>query len=234
MANDTPQHVAIIMDGNGRWAKRRGLPRIMGHRAGIKALRDVIDGAKELGIKALTLYTFSSENWKRPAGEIRMLMKLLDEYLVKEEKNLIRDEVRFNAIGRIEELSEPIYKKIKNLMKVTSNFKKFVLTLALNYGGRREIVDAAKGIVAEVKSGKRSIGDIDEETFSKHLYTCGLPEVDLLIRTSGELRVSNFLLWQISYSEIYVTNKLWPDFRKEDLGEAVEEYKKRDRRFGGH
>ena len=231
--SETPQHVAIIMDGNGRWARRRGLPRVMGHRAGIKALREAIDGAKELGIKALTLYTFSSENWRRPESEVKTLMRLLDEYLLKEEKNLIKNEVRFNAIGRIEELSEPIYKKIKNLMKKTFHFDKFILTLALNYGGRQEIVDAAKKIAADVKTGKDSISDIDEIFFAKHLYTDGLPEVDLVIRTSGELRVSNFLLWQISYSEIYVTKKLWPDFTKDDLREAVEEYKKRDRRFGG-
>jgi len=229
---NVPRHVAIIMDGNGRWAKERGLPKIAGHRAGVKAAQAVIESAMEFGIKVLTLYTFSTENWKRPKGEVAALFGLLQENLNKEENRFNKNNIRFSVIGRPDGLPQPVRKKLLEITESTKGNTALILNLALNYGGRLEIIDAVRRISEEVKEGRLSIDDIDEKTFSGHLYTKDLPDPDLLIRTSGECRISNFLLWQISYSEIYVTRKYWPDFKKSDLKKAIEEYGRRDRRFG--
>ena len=228
----TPRHVAIIMDGNGRWAKRKGFPKIAGHRAGAKSVEETIKAAREAGIEILTLYTFSTENWKRPKKEVDSLMKLLETYLDKESERLAKKDIRIKAIGRIEGLPEGVRDKIKKIENRTKDNKGLLLNLALNYGGRPEITDAAKKIAEEVKAGKLSPEDISEEVFEKYLYTKDIPDPDLLIRTSGEMRLSNFLLWQLSYSEIYVTDTLWPDFRKKDLEKAIIEYQKRERRYG--
>ena len=228
----TPRHVAIIMDGNGRWAKRKGLPKIAGHRAGAKSVEETIKAAREAGIEILTLYTFSTENWKRPKKEVDSLMKLLETYLDKESERLAKKDIRIKAIGRIEGLPEGVRDKIKKIEEKTKDNKGLLLNLALNYGSRPEITDAAKKIAEEVKIGNLSPEDISEEVFEKYLYTKDIPDPDLLIRTSGEMRLSNFLLWQLSYAEIYVTDTLWPDFRKKDLEEAITEYQKRERRYG--
>ena len=228
----TPRHVAIIMDGNGRWAKRKGFPKIAGHRAGAKSVEEIIKAAREAGIEILTLYTFSTENWKRPKKEVDSLMKLLEAYLDKETEKIAKKGIRVRAIGRIEGLPEGVRDKIKKIENRTKDNKGLLLNLALNYGGRPEITDAAKKIAEEVKAGKLSPEDISEEVFEKYLYTKDIPDPDLLIRTSGEMRLSNFLLWQLSYSEIYVTDTLWPDFRKKDLEKAIIEYQKRERRYG--
>lgn len=227
-----PQHIAIIMDGNGRWAKRRGLPRIMGHRAGMKSVKEIVKACRELGIKHLTLYAFSTENWKRPKREIETLMRFLNEYIEKELKSLKENDIRLNVIGRIDGLPDYVHPKLKAAIKETRNCKAMILNVALNYSGRAEIVDAAKKFASSVKSGEHKINELDERLFAKFLYTEDQPDPDLLIRTSGEMRISNFLLWQISYSELYITPKLWPDFRKRDLEEAISEYQTRDRRFG--
>ena len=227
-----PRHVAIIMDGNGRWAKRKGFPKIAGHRAGAKSVEEIIKAAREAGIEILTLYTFSTENWKRPKKEVDSLMKLLEAYLDKETEKIAKKGIRVRAIGRIEGLPEGVRDKIKKIENRTKDNKGLLLNLALNYGGRPEITDAAKKIAEEVKAGKLSPEDISEEVFEKYLYTKDIPDPDLLIRTSGEMRLSNFLLWQLSYSEIYVTDTLWPDFRKKDLEKAIIEYQKRERRYG--
>jgi len=228
-----PQHVAIIMDGNGRWAKSRGLHRIAGHRAGIKSAREVIRAAGEIGINTLTLYTFSTENWKRPKNEIDALFGLLERYLDREEDKLNKNNIRFNVIGDIAGLPDGVRKKIIKVMESTKTNSGIVLNLALNYGSRSEIINAVRKISQDALSKKINPEDIDEELFSSYLYTAGQHDPDLLIRTSGEYRVSNFLLWQISYAELYVTKKLWPDFGKEDLKKAVAEYERRERRFGG-
>ncbi|MDD5421964.1 MAG: isoprenyl transferase [Candidatus Omnitrophota bacterium] len=228
-----PQHVAIIMDGNGRWAKARGLPRIAGHRAGAKSVDEITTAARESGIKVLTLYTFSTENWKRPPGEVSALFKLLDRYLDKEEAALNKNNIRLSVIGHIDELPAPTQDRIRRVISSTQNNSGMILNLALNYGSRAEILDAVRAVALEVKSGSVPVEQIDEKMFSGALYTKGLPDPDLLIRTSGEYRISNFLLWQISYSEIYITQKLWPDFRKADLKKAVMEYQNRERRYGG-
>ncbi|MBN2453776.1 MAG: isoprenyl transferase [Candidatus Omnitrophica bacterium] len=230
---EVPRHVAIIMDGNGRWAAKRGLPRIVGHTAGVKSARNAVEAARELGVKILTLYTFSTENWKRPKSEIEALFNLLEDYLDKEGDRLGRNDIRFQVIGRISELPDSLRKKIEERIRKTRGNKGLILNLALNYGARTEIIDAVRAIAALVKAGTIDAGDIDEKTFSEYLYTKALPDPDLLIRTSGEFRISNFLLWQLSYSEIYISKKLWPDFGKEDFKKAVEEYRKRERRFGG-
>lgn len=228
-----PQHVAIIMDGNGRWAKMRGLPKLAGHRQGVRVAEDVIEVAAQLGIKVLTLYTFSSENWKRPRIEIDALFGLLNEHLDKEEGRLNKNNIRMRVIGRLEGLPSSIQEKLKNIMESTRSNTGLILNLALNYGGRSEIVDAVRKIGRDVADGLLKTDDIDEDTIARYLYTSGLPDPDLLIRTSGECRVSNFLIWQISYAEIYVTQKLWPDFTKEDLEAACQEFARRERRFGG-
>ena len=220
------------MDGNGRWAGKRGLPRVMGHRAGMKAVKEVIKSCRELGIKYLTLYAFSSENWKRPKKEVDALMRFLNEYIDKELRSFVKNGIKLNFIGRMEGLPDFVRPRLKKATEETRDCKGMTLNVALNYSGRAEIVDAAKKFAAQVKAGKLSADDLDEGSFGGLLYTAGQPDPDLLIRTSGEMRISNFLLWQISYAELYVTPKLWPDFRKDDLIDAIKEYQKRERRFG--
>ena len=224
-----PEHVAIIMDGNGRWAAQRHLPRVEGHRAGIDAVRDTVETAARLGIKVLTLYAFSIENWKRPAAEISTLMLLLKRYLRSELRTLLSNDIRFRVIGRMDELADDIQDELRAAVDRTANDTGMLFNIALNYGGRAEIVDAARHAIATGISPD----DLDEQAFSSFLYTAGQPDPDLLIRTSGEMRVSNFLLWQIAYAEIYVTETLWPDFRRRHLLEAVLAYQKRERRYGG-
>lgn len=227
-----PQHVAIIMDGNGRWACQRNKPRTFGHEAGVEAVRKTVRAAAELGVKYLTLFTFSVENWNRPRDEVTALMKLLSRTTRKEIDELNRNNVRLITTGRIEGLSLSRRRALNIAMDKTKDNTGLVLNLALNYGGRTEIIDAVRTIAAEVKSGLLDPARIDENVFSKYLYTAALPDPDLLIRTSGEMRISNFLLWQTSYTEMYVTDVLWPDFSRKELFEAVIEYQKRDRRFG--
>ena len=227
------RHVAIIMDGNGRWAKAHHLPKIAGHRAGAKSVRQAIEGARELGVKVLTLYTFSTENWKRPKNEVQALFRLLEEYLDKEEAELNEKNIRFSVIADIDGLPEAIRLKIKKVMGSTSKNTDLVLNLALNYGSRLEILRAARNIAKDAVGGKLDPDGIDEKLFSGYLYTSELPDPDLVIRTSGECRISNFLLWQIAYSELYITKKFWPDFTKGDFTKAVAEYQRRERRFGG-
>lgn len=227
-----PLHIAIIMDGNGRWAKLRGLPRIMGHHAGIKMVKETIKMCRELGIKYLTLYAFSTENWKRPKEEVETLMGFLNEYIDKELDSFVKNDIRLNVIGRMSGLPDYVQPKLRKAIEKTKDCGSMTLNVALNYSGRSEIVDAAKKFASLVKSGRREINDLDEGSFSELLYTKGQPDPDLLIRTSGEMRLSNFLLWQISYSELYITPKLWPDFGKKDLEEAIAAYQKRERRFG--
>jgi len=224
-----PSHVAIIMDGNGRWAAQRHLPRVEGHRAGSEAVRDTVETAARLGIKVLTLYAFSIENWKRPVSEVSTLMVLLKRYLRSELDTLLRNDIRFGVIGRLDELAPDIQDELKKAIDRTATSTGMQFNIALNYGGRAEIVDAAR---RAMESGIRP-ADLDENSFARFLYTSGQPDPDLLIRTSGEMRVSNFLLWQIAYSEIYVTETLWPDFRRHHLLEAVLAYQKRERRYGG-
>jgi undecaprenyl diphosphate synthase len=224
-----PIHVAIIMDGNGRWAAQRHLPRVEGHRAGIDAVRDSVETAARLGIQVLTLYAFSMENWKRPASEVGTLMQLLKRYLRSELDTLLRNDIRFRVIGRMEDLSPDIQEELHEAIQRTSTSRGMLFNIALNYGGRAEIVDAARRAMT---SGVRP-EELDEQLFASFLYTAGQPDPDLLIRTSGEMRVSNYLLWQIAYSEIYVTDTLWPDFRRRHLIEAVLAYQKRERRYGG-
>lgn len=231
--NNFPSHIAIIMDGNGRWAEARGLPRLFGHRAGINSVRQVVEGCRELTIKALTLYAFSSENWKRPKREVMALMALLKQYLTKELNNLTQNDIRLMAVGHLEELPRTVLAQLSKVMDATASNKSMILNLALNYGSRREIVDAAKKVAHQALQGKVRIEDIDEGFFSHFLSTYELPDLDLLIRTSGEYRLSNFFLWQTSYAEIYITPTFWPDFGKEELYKAILEYQHRDRRFGG-
>ena len=226
-----PRHVAIIMDGNGRWARKRGLPRVAGHRAGTRAVREVVEGCAELHIPALTLYAFSVENWKRPLTEVSTLMSLLREYLTKELETLCKNNIRLKTIGRTDELDPAVRDHLLKTIADTDRNTGMVLTLALNYGGRAEIVDAVNRILS---NGRKDSGKpMTEQEFSKYLYTPATPDPDLLIRTSGELRISNFLLWQIAYSEIFVTDTLWPDFDKQCLYEALVAYQKRERRYGG-
>jgi undecaprenyl diphosphate synthase len=224
-----PQHVAVIMDGNGRWAAQRHLPRVEGHRAGIESVREVVEGSARLGIKVLTLYAFSVENWKRPATEVSTLMTLLKRYLRLELNTLLRNNIRFRVIGRASELAPDIRRELAMAEEKTSANAGMLFNIALNYGGRAEIVEAVKRLLA----AGINPDELDEHRFSGFLYTAGQPDPDLLIRTSGEMRISNFLLWQIAYAEIWVTDTLWPDFRKLHLLEAVLAYQKRDRRYGG-
>lgn len=227
-----PKHIAIIMDGNGRWAEKRYLNRIAGHRKGIEAAREVIRSCRELGIQVLTLYAFSTENWSRPKKEIKALMSLLKRSLRSEGKDLIKNNIRLNAIGRIEELPKDVREVLNEIMLNTENNNGMILNAALSYSGRNEIIQAIKKIIRDVQRGNLTSQQINEEVFSRYLFTCGLPDPDLLIRTSGELRISNFLLWQMAYTEIYVTNILWPDFAKKDLFDAIADYQGRERRFG--
>jgi undecaprenyl diphosphate synthase len=224
-----PQHVAVIMDGNGRWAAQRHLPRVEGHRAGIESVRDIVETSARLGIRVLTLYAFSVENWKRPVAEVSTLMSLLKRYLRLELNTLLRNNIRFRVIGREQDLAPDIRRELKAAEEKTAGNSGMLFNIALNYGGRAEIVEAIKRMMT---AGVRP-EDLDEQRVSDFLYTAGQPDPDLLIRTSGEMRVSNFLLWQIAYAEIWVTDTLWPDFRKRDLLEAIVAYQKRDRRYGG-
>jgi undecaprenyl diphosphate synthase len=227
--DNLPEHVAIIMDGNGRWAARRHLPRVEGHRAGIDAVRDAVETSARLGIRVLTLYAFSVENWKRPATEVSTLMSLLKRYLRLELKTLLTNNIRFHVIGRVEDLPRDVREELRAAEQRTAACTGMEFNIALNYGGRAEIVDAAR---RAIEQGVRP-DELDERRFADLLYTAGQPDPDLLIRTSGEMRISNFLLWQIAYSEIWVTETLWPDFRRRHLFEAVLAYQKRDRRYGG-
>jgi undecaprenyl diphosphate synthase len=228
-----PQHVAIIMDGNGRWAQKRRLPRVAGHRAGIQSVRDAVETAARLRLRILTLYAFSVENWKRPAAEVSTLMGLLKEFLRKELKTLLKNNIRFETLGRICELDPAIQEELQIAKDRTAANSGLLFNVALNYGGRAEIVDAFKTLMEKHLNGNGDRFEISEEAISRSLYTAGLPDPDLLIRTSGELRISNFLLWQIAYSEIWVTQTLWPDFRTKDFFEAIVSYQKRERRYGG-
>lgn len=221
------------MDGNGRWAQRRGLPRLVGHEQGAKSIRECIDAAIEAGVEYLTLYAFSSENWKRPPIEVQGLMKLLERFLKDKLKELNDAGVRLQAIGRLSELPEICQRRLAETIADTSANSRLTLILALSYSGRTEIVDAVKSIAQDVLAGKLGEQDITQELFSKRLYTANFPDPDLLIRTSGEVRLSNFLLWQLSYTEIHVTSKLWPDFRKEDFLKALHDFSQRSRRYGG-
>jgi len=226
-----PQHIAVIMDGNGRWAKRRRLPRIAGHRAGISAVRQAVEACARLGVPYLTLYAFSVENWKRPHTEIKLLMSLLREYLKKEIGELNKQNIRLGVIGRIQELPKPVLQDLQHALDRTRQNTGLRLTLALNYGARAELVDAVRALLA--RSSRNGATTVDEVTLSAHLYTHDLPDPDLLIRTSGELRLSNFLLWQVAYAELWVTETLWPDFTQQDLFQAIIDYQKRERRYGG-
>ena len=225
-----PAHIAIIMDGNGRWAKRRNLPRVAGHKAGIDPVRITVEACARMGLKALTLYAFSVENWKRPRAEVEMLWRLLSLYLRAELPDMASNNIRFSAIGRIEALPDYVRAELDETVRATANNTGLHLNLAINYGGRAELVDAVKALMEDARH--REIR-IDEAAIAARLYTAGMPDPDLLIRTSGEMRVSNFLLWQIAYSELYVTDTLWPDFSRTDLLRAILDYQKRDRRFGG-
>jgi undecaprenyl diphosphate synthase len=228
-----PRHVAMIMDGNGRWAKQRHLPRIEGHRAGAESARVIIRTAGELGIKYLTLYAFSVENWNRPKDEVDALMKYLVHYLKSETPELNKNNVRLEIIGQVYRLPEVVQEHLRKSMATLSKNNGLTLIMALSYGGRTEIVDAVRSIATKVKAGELDPPDITEQVFAQHLYTRNIPDPDLLIRTSGEMRVSNFLLWQISYAELVITPTLWPDFRKPQFCGALEEYHRRHRRFGG-
>lgn len=228
----TPKHVAIIMDGNGRWAKKKGMLRVFGHEKGAKAVKEAIEGAGKTEISHLTLFAFSTENWNRPKEEVNKLMNLLVSSLKKEFKTLHENNIKLNAIGNLDELPEKAKSELNDVIEKTKNNSKLVLTLALSYGSRDEIVKTVKKIASKVKNNIISEENIDESIINEHLYTQNLPDVDLLIRTSGEQRISNFLLWQIAYAELYFTDILWPDFRKEHLYEALLNYQNRERRFG--
>lgn len=229
---EIPKHVAIIMDGNGRWAKKKGKQRVLGHRQGAKSVREIVEESAKTGIKYLTLYAFSTENWRRPLDEVNILMKLLLNSLKKEFQRLIENEIRLNAIGNLTSLPEAVREELDYVIDKTKHNKRMVLTLALNYGAQEEITQAMKSIAEKVKNSIISPEKVDQSMINEHLYTRNLPPVDLLIRTSGEERISNFLLWQIAYAELYFTKTLWPDFNKVDLHKALENYNKRERRFG--
>ncbi len=228
-----PQHIAIIMDGNGRWAVKQRLPRSAGHRAATAAVRSAVELCDDLDIPVLTLYTFSAENWTRPRWEVNAIMRLLVEQLQKQTPELNKENVHLNVIGDIEGLPPKIVRELDRSVDILKDNTGLTLNLALNYGGRQEIISALRSIITEVKEGKLEVDDIDEDVVSQHLYTSGLPDPDLLVRTGSEMRISNFLLWQLAYTEIYVADVLWPDFRKKDLLLALLSYQKRKRRFGG-
>jgi undecaprenyl diphosphate synthase len=228
-----PRHVAIIMDGNGRWARQRHRPRVEGHRAGIAAVRDVVETSARLGLEVLTLYAFSVENWKRPKTEVATLMALLKRYLRSELATLLKNNIRFRVIGRMEELRPDVRRELELGRQRTEGCTGLLFNIALNYGGRAEITDAVRGLVRDMLANGRDPERIDDELLANYLYTAGQPDPDLLIRTSGEMRISNFLLWQIAYAEIWVTDVLWPDFRRRHLLQAVVDFQKRERRYGG-
>ena len=232
-ADKLPRHIAVIMDGNGRWARERGLPRIEGHRRGSESVRACTAACMEAGVPYLTLYAFSKENWQRPADEVGALMVLLDRFLAERTAEIMERNIRLRAIGHLADLPDKARKRLEDTIAKSANNTALTLTLALSYGARTEIVDAAREIAREIKAGKLDPESINEDTIASHLYTAGVPDPDLLVRTSGEMRISNFLLWQISYAEIVVTPKLWPDFAKEDLFAAMQEYARRNRRYGG-
>ncbi|MDP2911481.1 MAG: isoprenyl transferase [Candidatus Omnitrophota bacterium] len=228
----TPKHIAIIMDGNGRWAEARGLPKVMGHKQGVESVKNIVKACLKMGVKYLTLYAFSTENWKRPDYEVKALFQLLENFIDREFEMFHRENIRFRVIGERQKIQKHVLAKIESLEKDTERYTSLTVNIALSYGARQEILNAVKSLAEEVMGGKLEAKDIDEKIFSERLYTAGQPDPDLLIRTSGEMRISNFLLWQISYAELYVTKKYWPDFGAEDLKEAIEEYNKRERRFG--
>ncbi len=229
-----PAHIAIIMDGNGRWARRRGLPRAAGHKAGVEPVRTTVETCTRLGIQALTLYAFSAENWKRPRAEVDTLWRLLRLYLSRELPEILRNGIRFTCMGRMDQLPGQVRQELESAIEATANNNGMRLNVAINYSGRAELVDAVNAIVEDARlEGRLHELHIDEQAIASRLYTAGLPDPDLLIRTSGEMRISNFLLWQIAYAELYVTETLWPDFRPADLLHAILDYQKRDRRFGG-
>lgn len=227
-----PQHIAIIMDGNGRWAKSQGQKRVSGHKKGTKAVHDTVEACAEIGIKTLTLFAFSTENWKRPSLEVRTLMELLIRSLKKELSTMMDNEIKLTAIGCLDKLPKSVRKELQGVIEKTAGNKRMNLVLALSYGGREELVNATKNICQSIQEKKLQIDEVNERIIQQNLYTCNLPDVDLLIRTSGEQRISNFLLWQIAYAELYFTQILWPDFRKEHLYEALLNYQNRERRFG--
>ena len=227
-----PQHVAIIMDGNGRWARARGLPRFRGHTEGMKSVREVVEAAAQIGIPYLTLYAFSQENWNRPPAEVNALMRLLQRYVARERDELVRQGVEVKVFGDLDRLPSGPRKAVDMIQHATAGGKNLRLNLMISYGGRAEIVWAVRRIAEAVKRGELDPADIDEALVAAHLFTAGLPDPDLLIRTSGEQRISNFMLWQLAYTELYITTTLWPDFRREDLQAAIREYQKRERRFG--
>ncbi len=227
-----PRHVAIIMDGNGRWAKKKALSRIRGHLKGVNAVREIVTACREWGIKVLTLYAFSIENWKRPAKEVNALMGLLKEYLEKECEEMIQNNIRLNAIGRIKDLPSEVQAILQETKKKTEHCTGMILNLALSYGGRSEILHAVQGVISDFQKEEIKPEEITVQRFSQYLWTRGLPDPDLLIRTSGEFRISNFLLWQIAYTELYVTDTLWPDFNRKEMAKALADYQSRERRFG--
>lgn len=231
-SENLPQHIAVIMDGNGRWAKKKGAVRVFGHKSAVKAVRDVTEASAELGIKYLTLYAFSTENWSRPKAEVEALMKLLVSTIRKEVKTLIKNNVKLQSIGNTSDLPKTCQRELREAITLTKDNTGLTLTLALSYSGRWDIINAVKSIADDVKSGKVDLNSIDSNLFSKYLSTNKMPDPELMIRTSGEMRVSNFLLWQLAYSEIYISPILWPDFRREHLYEAIVDYQNRERRFG--
>jgi len=228
-----PRHIAIIMDGNGRWAQRRGFPRVEGHRRGVHSVRSVVEECSRLGLKQLTLYCFSSENWKRPQRELSLLMRLLKQYVIEERREIQEQGLRFRVIGKLEELDSAIQKEIAKTVEVSADNDGMTLCLAVNYGARLEITEAVRRICAAVEQGELTSEQITEETVAGHLMTAGMPDPDLVIRTASEMRISNFLLWQISYSELWVTETFWPEFRETHLRQALKDFAARDRRFGG-
>lgn len=231
-AENLPNHIAIIMDGNGRWAELKGKPRVFGHKNGVTSVKEVIEGCREIGVNYLTLYAFSTENWNRPKMEVRTLMALLVSSLRKELNTLVKNNIKLNTIGNIENLPEKAQAELAEVVEKTKNNTSLTLTLALSYGSREEIVNVIRNISKKVVNNQIAVEEINENIINNHLYTFSLPDVDLLIRTSGEKRISNFLLWQIAYAELYFTDTLWPDFRKENLFKAIVNYQQRERRFG--
>jgi undecaprenyl diphosphate synthase len=227
-----PRHIAIIMDGNGRWAKKQSLSRISGHLQGVKAVREVVTACREIGIKVLTLYAFSIENWRRPKDEVAALMELLKDYLLKEREEMIENNIRLCAIGRVEDLPSDVQDILRETIQKTQPCDGMILNLALSYGGRSEILHAVHGIISDLQKGKIRPEEINVQRFPQYLWTRGIPDPDLLIRTSGEFRISNFLLWQIAYTELYITETLWPDFDRQELLKAIADYQSRERRFG--
>jgi undecaprenyl diphosphate synthase len=232
-AEKLPRHLAVIMDGNGRWARARGLPRIEGHRRGVRAVRETIEECAELGIEQLTLYCLSSENWKRPQRELDMLMRLLEQYLIEERSEILRQDLRFAMIGRREGLTDGVLREAERTTLLSRSNRGTRLCLAVNYGGRQELVDAMRRVAIRLRDESLHVDQIDEELVAAHLDTAGMPDPDLVIRTAGEMRMSNFLLWQASYAEFWVTTKFWPEFRPADLHDALRDYAQRERRFGG-